>query len=102
MKSLMKKISVLLASAMLLGSLTACDNGKWKTEAQAALPAAFDDASVGKIYCQGEVINFPLKVSDKYQGHRGRDSGVQLVHRCARAFFQEEFFEDCRDQGTQH
>ena len=64
MKTFTKKISVLLASAMLFGSLTACDNGKWKTEAQAALPTAFDDASIGKIYCQGEVISFPLKVKD--------------------------------------
>ena len=64
MKSFVKKIAMFLAGAMILGSLTACDNGKWKTEAQVALPAAFDDASIGKIYCQGEVINFPVKVKD--------------------------------------
>ncbi|MBR2751908.1 MAG: hypothetical protein IKD90_12345 [Clostridiales bacterium] len=64
MKSFIKKISVLLAGTMLLGSLSACDSGKWKAKAQEALPAAFDDSTIGTIYCQGEVITFPLKVQD--------------------------------------
>ncbi|MBR3057628.1 MAG: hypothetical protein IKG93_06615 [Clostridiales bacterium] len=68
MKTFVKKVAVVLASAIMLGSLTGCDSNKWKEEAASALPAAFDDASIGTFYAQGEVFTYPLKVKDMLDG----------------------------------
>jgi len=59
---------MVLVSAMLLGSLAGCDDSKWKESAKAALPATFEEESIGKIYCEGEVMSFPLKVQDMLDG----------------------------------
>ncbi|MBP5491340.1 MAG: hypothetical protein J6Y08_00670 [Clostridiales bacterium] len=44
---------------------TGCgEDPKWKEKAQAALPAEFNEASMGQIYVDGDVLTFPMKVED--------------------------------------
>ena len=64
-----KKIAALLAFVMILTCtpimlMTGCKDSNWQDQAAGKLPQALASDTLGQVYVNGEVLSYPLKISD--------------------------------------